>query len=842
MVRKIEFGLASVLTIAFAFGTGSLAAATLNVAPDGVGGCKIRDAIRAANTDTAYGGCAAGSGTDTLVLSQYDNDPVFSAGQAATADEDENFTGDMDVSSAIVIQGANPEQSIVVGHDFDRTFDVRPSGSLTLNDVTVIGGSVVGGSANDGGVVRKNSGATLTINRSVLRGGTADRGGGVYASGSGVLVLDKVTIFDNYATYGGGVALAQSAGVEAALNNVTVSGNTAGSLAGGIYATSWFRLRNSTIANNRAALAGGIRYAVQGNTTGVNFANSILINNLDGDGNPSDLNCGGTVGNNQLGARSYTMIGAVVNCTFASFAGIPTSSDARLSPLFDFGSGRPTHALLAGSAALGAGNPSNSNPLSACLSSDARGVSRTTACDLGAYEHRIDVTVNSFNDFPDLNPGDGVCQALGNVCTLRAVTMEASASGGRWFVNLPAGTYTLNRDVNPNNDFDGGDIDVKRNEHDNPLQMTLMGAGDADDTRIVSGVADRVLEVRGRNGVGPGFDFVHYPLAFALLNATLSGGELVADPFELDPNGNLVGGGVKVTGGATLFYNVVVKDNIVAAEPPGDNAYAGGVLVDTRSRNFSNSNLPYASESRFERFAVVDNTVVYPGGYNVFAGGVFANGPSPFDEASDGFSMVNGTIAGNISQLYGGGAMLFGVYSASFVSIIGNSSGPLNPPGFTQYAGGLTLGGQSNIMSNLLLADNLAGTEPSDCETYEFDSSLVSLGYNLIESPGDSCAISGDTSTNLLNVDPLLGPRQLSAGMPFHAPAANGPAVDAVPRSACDDSGGYGVFVDALGGKRRGAGNPACDIGAVEVAELPIFADGFDQAVAASEGWKSNDT
>ena len=215
----------------------------------------------------------------------------------------------------------------------------------------------------------------------------------------------------------------------------------------------------------------------------------------------------------------------------------------------------------------------------------------------------------------------------------------------------------------------------------------------------------------------------------------------------------------------TLFYNVVVKDNIVAAEPPGENAYAGGVFVDTRSRNFSNSNLPYASESRFERFAVIDNTVVYPGGYNVFAGGIFAAGPSPFDKASDGFSMVNGTIAGNISQLHAGGAMLSGIYSASFVSIVGNSSGPLNPPGFTQYAGGLTLGGQSNTLRNLLLADNLAGSEPSDCETYEFDSSRVSLGYNLIETPGTLRHLRRHQH-QLLNVDPQLGSRSASCRMP----------------------------------------------------------------------------
>ncbi|HQV49645.1 MAG: hypothetical protein IT476_10970, partial [Rhodanobacteraceae bacterium] len=164
----------------------------------------------------------------------------------------------------------------------------------------------------------------------------------------------------------------------------------------------------------------------------------------------------------------------------------------------------------------------------------------------------------------------------------------------------------------------------------------------------------------------------------------------------------------------------------------------------------------------------------------------------------------------------------------SFVSIVGNSSGPLNPPGFTQYAGGLTAGGQDNFVRNLLIAGNLAGIEPSDCETSEFNSSLVSLGHNLIESPGDSCAISGDTSTNLLNVDPELGPRQVSAGMPFHSPGPTSPAVDAIPVPVCDDVGGFAVQLDATGAARRSEANPACDIGAVEAVELPIFVDGFD--------------
>jgi hypothetical protein len=88
-------------------------AATINVAPDGVvSPCHLRQAIQAANTDTSAGGaCTAGSGTDTLVLLQYDNYPVFTPSNTAGSDEDSNVSGDLDVNSPIIIQGTNPEQT-----------------------------------------------------------------------------------------------------------------------------------------------------------------------------------------------------------------------------------------------------------------------------------------------------------------------------------------------------------------------------------------------------------------------------------------------------------------------------------------------------------------------------------------------------------------------------------------------------------------------------------------------------------------------------------------------------------------------------------------------------------
>ncbi len=375
-------------------------AATIHVVPDGATGCKIRSAIHAANTDSASGDCAAGSGSDTLLLVQYDQRPYYRF--SGDVDDDTNQSGDLDITSTIIIQGENPTQSVLVGEQLQRAIDVHSGGNLTLNDVAVIGGSPPG-SGSGGGVARKNSGALLTINRSVLRGGSGYYGGALYAVGSGTLRLDRTSVLDNTASWGGGgIFLSLNSGVEAELINVTLSGNRADIYGGGIYvsSSSGLRLRNVTVARNRAFNAGGVYFAGSVNSTAVNLANSVLVENINDTGLASDLRCNNT----NLGARAYTMIGTIEGCSFASFSGIPTSSDARLSPLFDAGAGVPTHALLTGSAAIDAGNPSSANALVACRATDARGVARSTGCDLGAFERRFDITVDSFDDFPDLSP------------------------------------------------------------------------------------------------------------------------------------------------------------------------------------------------------------------------------------------------------------------------------------------------------------------------------------------------------------------------------------------------------------------------------------------------------
>ena len=80
--------------------------------------CSISNAIKAAENDTATGGCSAGSGADTITLAQN-----------ATLSEDPP-----DITTDITIEGAGYSLS---GDDKYKFFEVRPAGSVKLNNLTL---------------------------------------------------------------------------------------------------------------------------------------------------------------------------------------------------------------------------------------------------------------------------------------------------------------------------------------------------------------------------------------------------------------------------------------------------------------------------------------------------------------------------------------------------------------------------------------------------------------------------------------------------------------------------------------------------------------------------------
>src|SRR5262245_20912517 len=104
-------------------------AATITVGP----GCTLRDAIASANTDTAVGGCAAGSGADVIDL-PFGTHPVDAAHDGAA-----NGNAFPPVSSVVTLRGHGSTivRTPAGALPFFRFFDVIPGGDLTLRDLTL---------------------------------------------------------------------------------------------------------------------------------------------------------------------------------------------------------------------------------------------------------------------------------------------------------------------------------------------------------------------------------------------------------------------------------------------------------------------------------------------------------------------------------------------------------------------------------------------------------------------------------------------------------------------------------------------------------------------------------
>ncbi len=90
------------------------------------GNCTLREAVQAANTNSAVDACpAGGTGVDQIVLSAGQTYALSLAGSS----EDANQTGDLDVSTDLAVQGNG---ATIDAQGIDRVFDVT-GGTVTLN-------------------------------------------------------------------------------------------------------------------------------------------------------------------------------------------------------------------------------------------------------------------------------------------------------------------------------------------------------------------------------------------------------------------------------------------------------------------------------------------------------------------------------------------------------------------------------------------------------------------------------------------------------------------------------------------------------------------------------------
>jgi Putative Ig domain len=290
------------------------------------------------------------------------------------------------------------ENSTISGNTAHVGGGVINRGTLTIKNSTISNNTTNYGS---GGVT--NSG-TLAIKNSTISGNDSYYfGGGV--GNSGTLTIENSTISGNTAFGGGGVYNCCSPYSSTKIINSTISGNSAVNGGGVFNHGSGLTLTNSTISGNAADAGGGLaNSAITGSAYDCQFINcspgTISLDNSLIAGNQATV--AAEVENTSIvSASSFNLFGSDGNAGVSGFTPGPTdivpsvSLAQILGPLQNNGGPTDTHALIAGSPAIDAGDPGGCrDSQGALLRTDQRGFARhvdgnndgTVRCDIGALE------------------------------------------------------------------------------------------------------------------------------------------------------------------------------------------------------------------------------------------------------------------------------------------------------------------------------------------------------------------------------------------------------------------------------------------------------------------------
>jgi hypothetical protein len=364
--------------------------------------CSLRGALTVANALAGPDAIVVPAGTYTLHRG------------VLTIEEDVIITG-AGASTTIIQTCAVPQKTAPcpAGRGVaERVFEtINVVMDVDIADITIRHGRAEGtGLAAGGGGIRNEVGPTLTLTGVVVADSTSgSEGGGLFNRGPETLILIDSTVSGNTAPNGGGIAnihggtthiigstisgntaldsgggLLNRTGGNTTLTNSTVSGNTAGGDGGGImnFGTS-VALLNVTITDNHAGGidtgGGGVANSFGGPLT---LASTLIAGNTGLAGTGPD--CAG-----ELTSQGHNLVGDASGCAITGVTtGNVTGIDPLLGPLTDNGGPTFTHALLATSPAIDAGDAA------ACPAGDQRGALRPqdgngsggAICDIGAYE------------------------------------------------------------------------------------------------------------------------------------------------------------------------------------------------------------------------------------------------------------------------------------------------------------------------------------------------------------------------------------------------------------------------------------------------------------------------
>ena len=464
--------------------------------------------------------------------------------------------------------------SVVTGNIADSGLFGAGGGIANFGDLEISGSTISNNTAATlGGGIQNVEFATLTIVQSTIAGNSATgfalpiRGGGV--NNRGAVTIADSTISGNAASPEGssGGGIYNQAGT-LTVTNSTISGNSANQT-GGIYNNAELTIKHSTITANATNMfvgppsegSGGITNSSSGTVT---VQNTIIARNVAGTaGGTSDFfGNAGSLGDNLIGDTAGSS---------GWMASDLKNVNPHLGPLADNGGPTMTHALLADSPAVDAGNNAGAP------STDQRGEPFVRIAngmiDIGAYERQslkfvVDTTVDE-ND-GNYGPGDLSLReaiALANANPGRDVTQFAEVLAGAT-ITLAMGELSISSDLT----LTGTDAD----------QLTISGG---DTSRILNVSAAATADIIGltiSNGINTFGGGILNSGTLALDNIELSKNSAAAKLLgEAQQGGGIYNSGILTITNSTISNNVIPRTLSVVGEGAGIWNRGQLLIIDT---------------------------------------------------------------------------------------------------------------------------------------------------------------------------------------------------------------------------------------------------------------------
>ncbi len=719
--------------------------------------------------------------------------------------------GELLIDKDLTIVGPGANQLTIDAHGVGRVLNID-DGVSNLANVEISGLTLTGGvTGGDGGGIFNHE--NLSVIRSVIVGNQADDGGGIGNFGGTFSIVDS-TISGNVATGisggGGGIFnFADSLARYSTISNSTISGNSTTTRGGGINNfIGTITIQFSTITENEAPDFNGAGIASWGDQsiTATIVYGTIVAGNLNTD---VDL-----VGSFQptFFSDGYNLIGSGTSTgSFMTLGDQRDVADPMLGPLADNDGPTPTHALLAGSPAIDAGDPDAEAGIDIVPVFDQRGTpfgrvfdgdsDSLAVIDVGAFENDsvyFLVDTLSDEDDGDFSPLDfSLREAIGEASLLSEGTPviqfdAALTSGGPAAILLSMGELAIgsrlvidgpeaelltidaqgiSRVFNVD-DFDGGSQQLVTISG-----LTLTGGYDTNGggailTQEQLTVSDCVITGNTAQWGGGLYNAEYGTLT--VLRSQISGNHAI----EPIPGALGSGGGLYNWGGDVSVLDSTITGNDSVTDAGGVRNANGGSLSILRSTISENTASDAGGGLRNDDGDVEISSSTISGNHADRGGGLFIATPN-FQQTT----ISNSTISGNTAPTGGGLYNESGHVFFEFCTITQNVS--LDFAGSGVAAAPSPVDSPTTFYSSLIVAnfDPNDGTQsdPYDVAVAGESNSLFSLGYNIVGIGGFVNDTFNHIGDQIIDTDdPLLGPLADNGGPTFtHALLPGSPAIDA---------------------------------------------------------------